>query len=80
MPEQGGAGSSPTWVLQPSHCLYWQWEGRYSLEPIFDADVGYQEPGKRRSLITYLRHHRQPQQVADATYEGDEDFPTETLP
>lgn len=34
-------------------------------------------PGER---ATYLRHHGQPQQVADTTYGGDEDFPAETLP
>lgn len=49
----------------------WPCEGGWAL----NANLGREIPH-----ATYLRHHRQPQQVADATHDGDEDFPTITLP
>lgn len=79
-PALGGAGL-PILVLSSS-C----WGTREVVQPQTALrSWGHQEPFQGRPFgprerATYLRHHGQPQQVADATYQGDEDFPTETLP
>lgn len=65
--EKSTASPHPTPQLPP----LWPCEGGWAL----NANLGREIPH-----ATYLRHHRQPQQVADATHDGDEDFPTITLP
>ena len=63
-PPKGGT-TSVGWALSPS-----RWVGRQGGGVVPSCQAG----------ATYLRHHGQPQQVADAAYGGNEDLPVKALP